>query len=94
MAVTVTIYTRAWCGYCTAAKELLDAKGVAYTEIDTEADPELRKWLIKTTGRRTVPQVFIDDKPVGGYTDIRALDYRGELDRLLAGTTTPPPAVS
>ena len=85
MAAKVKIYTTGWCGYCHAALRLLKQKGVAYEQIDAE-DSKTRRWLRDATGRTTVPQVFIDGRPVGGYTDIRALDERGELDRLLAGS--------
>jgi glutaredoxin 3 len=80
------MYTRRWCGYCTAAENLLDSKGVKYEQIDCTGDHETRAWLLKATGRSTVPQIFIDGKPIGGYDDLRALDRRGELDRLLAGS--------
>ena len=81
----VKIYTREWCGYCTAAIRLLDQKGVKFEHIDATGNPELRRWLVEATGRTTVPQIFIDGKPVGGFTDIRDLDERGILDRMLAG---------
>lgn len=80
----VKIYTRAWCGYCTAALSLLRRKGVAFQEIDVAGKPEMRRWLVKVTGQTTVPQIFINGRPVGGYTDLRALDERGRLDDLLA----------
>ena len=80
----VKMYTRKWCGYCTAAENLLDAKGVRYEQIDCTGDHATRAWLVKATGRSTVPQIFIDGKPIGGYDDLRALDRRGELDRMLA----------
>jgi glutaredoxin 3 len=85
MAAHVKIYTREWCGYCTAALRLLDQKGVQFEHIDCTGNPELRRWLVEATGRTTVPQIFIDEKAVGGYTDIRDLDERGILDRMLAG---------
>jgi glutaredoxin 3 len=86
MPAHVKMYTRKWCGYCTAAENLLDAKGVEYEHIDCTGDHATRRWLLEVTGRSTVPQIFIDGKSVGGYDDIRALDRRGDLDRLLAGT--------
>jgi glutaredoxin 3 len=85
MAADVKIYTREGCGYCTAAIRLLRAKGVHFQHIDATGDTATRRWLAEVTGQATVPQIFIDGRPVGGYTDIRALDERGELDRLLAG---------
>ena len=83
MAAHVKIYTRKWCGYCTAAINLLDEKGIDYEHVDCSGDPETRKWLVKATGRSTVPQIFIDGKPIGGYDDLRALDRRGTLDQML-----------
>ena len=87
MPAHVKMYTRRWCGYCTAAERLLDAKGVAYENIDTTGDHATRRWLVEQTGRSTVPQIFIDGVSVGGYDDLRALDRKGELDRLLAGAS-------
>ena len=80
----VKIYTREACGYCTAALRLLKTKGVSFEHIDCTGDPTTRRWLAEVTGMSTVPQIFINGRSVGGYTDIRALDVRGELDRLLA----------
>ena len=79
----VRIYTRAWCGYCTAALSLLRRKGVQFEEIDVSGRPEMRQWLVKATGRTTVPQIFINGTPIGGYTDLRDLDERGKLDQML-----------
>jgi glutaredoxin 3 len=80
----VQIYTTDWCPYCNAAKSLLDEKGIPYDEIDvTEAD--LRMEMVQRAhGRRTVPQIFIGDKHVGGYDEMAALERRGQLDPLLA----------
>lgn len=81
----VTIYTKPMCPYCHAAKELLDDKGVAYTEIDITREPARRAEMIgRAGGKQTVPQVFIGERHVGGCDDIYALDRRGELDGLLA----------
>lgn len=84
MAADVKVYTREGCGYCTAAIRLLKSKGVQFQHIDASGDPTTRRWLVEVTGQTTVPQIFINGRSVGGYTDIRALDDRGELDRLLA----------
>jgi glutaredoxin 3 len=81
----VVIYSTRVCPYCAAAKELLRRKGVAFEEVDLTDQPEERARLRERTGRTTVPQIFIGDKSVGGYDDLRALDRQGELDRLLAG---------
>jgi glutaredoxin 3 len=89
---SVKLYTRRWCGYCTAAERLLEAKGVPYERIDTTGDSELRRWLAERTGRTTVPQILIDEVPIGGYDDLRQLDRHGELDRLLGRTPPSAPA--
>lgn len=82
----VTIYTRAFCGYCAAAKRLLDSKGVAYVEHDATYSPDLRQEMIaKANGRSTFPQIFIAGAHVGGSDDLHALERQGRLDALLAG---------
>ena len=79
----VLIYTTNWCPYCTAAKSLLDEKGVAYEEVDA-TDPEVRMDMIQRAhGRRTVPQIVIGERHVGGYDDLAALERRGQLDPML-----------
>ncbi|MCK6586067.1 MAG: glutaredoxin 3 [Polyangiaceae bacterium] len=80
---SVTIYTTGYCGFCHRAKRLLTHKKVKFVEIDVEERPDLRRWLAEVSGQRTVPQVFINGMSVGGFSDISALDARGELDRLL-----------
>jgi glutaredoxin 3 len=81
----VVIYTRQFCGYCSAAKALLDKKGVSYVEHDATGKPELRSEMIaKAHGRSTFPQIFIGDTHVGGCDDLHALDRAGKLDALLA----------
>ncbi len=81
----VTIYTKAWCPYCSAAKDLLAEKGVAFEEIEITGKPALRDEMIfKAGGRSTVPQIFVGARHVGGCDDLYALDSRGELDTLLA----------
>lgn len=82
--VPVRVYTTRICGYCFAAKRLLSKKGVPFEEIDVSDDHAARQWLVETSGQRTVPQIFIGDRSVGGYTELRALDLSGELDALLA----------
>lgn len=79
----VQIYVTNYCPYCTRAKALLQRKGVAFQEFDVEGDSEKRAWLVKATGQRTVPQIFIDGRSVGGCDDLHALDRAGDLDRLL-----------
>jgi glutaredoxin 3 len=86
--VDVTIYTRMMCGYCTAAKRLLDRKGVTYTEHDASFSPELRREMIQRgNGGSTFPQIFVGDVHVGGCDDLHALDQQGRLDGLLATGT-------
>jgi glutaredoxin 3 len=73
------------CGYCSAAKRLLDRKGVAYTEHDASFSPELRREMIeRANGGSTFPQIFVGDVHVGGSDDLHALDAQGRLDGLLA----------
>jgi glutaredoxin 3 len=79
----VVIYITTYCPYCTAAKALLRSKGVVFEEIDVTSDPDRRLEMEKRSQRRTVPQIFIDDRPIGGYDEARNLDFAGELDRLL-----------
>jgi glutaredoxin 3 len=85
--VQVVIYTTSYCPYCTGAKALLRSKNVQFEEIDVTDDPVRRAEMEIRSRRRTVPQIFIDGKPIGGYDDARLLDYKGELDRLLGGDT-------
>jgi glutaredoxin 3 len=81
----VTIYTRMMCGYCAAAKSLLERKGVTYTEHDASFSPELRSEMIsRAHGGSTFPQIFVGDVHVGGCDDLYALDAEGRLDGLLA----------
>jgi len=81
----VTIYTRMMCGYCIAAKRLLDGKGVAYVEHDASFSPELRREMIaRANGRTTFPQVFIGARHVGGSDELHELERQGRLDGLLA----------
>lgn len=81
----IIVYTKDFCPYCHAAKELLRAKGAAFTEIDIQKHPDRRPEMIeKAGGRTTVPQIFIAGKHVGGCDDIHALDEAGKLDALLA----------
>lgn len=81
----VVLYTKPGCPYCTAAKSLLQKKGVDFTDIVASNDPEKKAEMIqKSGGKTTFPQIFIDGKHIGGSDDIHALDARGGLDPLLA----------
>ena len=77
--MSVTIYTTSACGYCVAAKNLLRRRGIAYEEVDVTGNAEKRAWLAQTTGRRTVPQIFIRGEGIGGYDELAALDREGKL---------------
>jgi glutaredoxin 3 len=79
----VVIYTKDTCPYCEHAKELLKHKGVAYTEIAVDKDQAQLENMMRLSNRRTVPQIFIDDKSIGGFDDLSALNASGELDKLL-----------
>ena len=80
----IEIYTKAFCSYCTRAKQLLAAKGVRVEEYDiTMGGPKRAEMIQRANGRTTVPQVFIDDRHIGGSDDLLALDREGVLDRLL-----------
>lgn len=83
-AAKVEIYTKWGCPYCVAAKALLDGKGVAYEEYDiTMGGPKRTEMQERVPGAATVPQILIDDRPVGGCDDLHALDRAGKLDPLL-----------
>jgi glutaredoxin 3 len=78
------MYTTRWCGYCVRAKTLLDSKGLEYEEVLMDEDPAFRAKLRDLTGGWTVPQILIDERPIGGYTELWRLDREGRLDELLA----------
>ena len=82
---SVEIYTTKTCPYCVKAKRLLDAKDVDYVEVDVTGDDRARDDLVmRSEGRRTVPQIFINGKPIGGCDDLHELEEKGELDKLLS----------
>ena len=81
----IVVYSQPFCGFCSAAKRLLQQKGAEFTEIDVMVEAGRRAEMVERSGgRRTVPQIFIDGRHVGGYDVLSALDRSGELDRLLA----------
>jgi glutaredoxin 3 len=82
--VRVQMYTTRWCGYCVRAKALLDDRGIPYEEISLDDDPAFRKHIFELTGGWTVPQILIDGKPIGGYTELWRLDKSGALGERLA----------
>ena len=82
----ITMYTSAVCPYCLNAERLLNSKGVGLiTKIRVDLEPQKRMEMMERTGRRTVPQIYIGDRHVGGFDDLYALERAGELDSLLAG---------
>ena len=78
------MYTTAWCGYCIRAKALLEQRGLDFEEIRVDDDPEFRTKLEELTGGWTVPQIVIDGKPIGGFTELWQLDRNGDLERIAA----------
>jgi glutaredoxin 3 len=80
----IEMYTTRWCGYCVRAKALLDSKQLPYEEIRLDDDPAFRQTVYDKTGGWTVPQILIDGRPIGGYTELWRLDRDGRLDELLA----------
>ena len=85
-APKVEFYAAGWGPYCTRARQLLESKGVAIEEIDVDADPQARAQMFARSGRRTVPQIFINQAHIGGCDDLVALDDAGGLDPLLQET--------
>ncbi len=84
MSHKVEVYSTTYCPYCDKAKNLLKAKGISYQEIDVTNDLELRQKLVeKAQGRKTVPQIFINDQHIGGFDDLDNCEKTGELDRML-----------
>jgi glutaredoxin 3 len=81
---SIEIYTTSYCPYCQRAKALLDRKGVTYQEIDVERDTARREEMMVRSGRRTVPQVFINGEAIGGCDDLHTLDANGKLDAILS----------
>lgn len=81
---SVTMYTTNYCAFCVAAKNLLKTKEIPFQEVDVSNDPAMRQTLVQRTGRRTVPQIFIGDEPIGGFTELKALSDRGQLEVKLA----------
>ena len=84
MSAPVTLYSTRHCGYCTRAKALLEARGIAYDEILVDEQPHLREEMMQRSGRRTVPQIFFGERHLGGYTELYLLDTRGGLAAMLS----------
>jgi glutaredoxin 3 len=79
----IIIYSKDYCPYCVYAKQLLDNEGLSYKEIFVDQDPEQLKIMIERSGRRTVPQIFIDEQPIGGFDDLKKLKDSKQLQRLI-----------
>jgi glutaredoxin 3 len=79
MAADVKMYSTSYCPYCTQAKALLKKRNIAFEEIDVTHDEAKRAWLVQASGRRTVPQIFINGESIGGSDELHALDRKGEL---------------
>ncbi len=85
MTAQVLMYSTAVCPYCVRAERLLESKGVKIEKIRVDLDPEQKPIMMQTTGRRTVPQIYVGETHVGGFDDLYALDQAGRLDPLLKG---------
>ena len=83
MSTEVVMYSTRFCPYCVRARQLLESKRVEFTDIGVDGQPELRREMMERSGRRTVPQIWIGSRHVGGYDDLARLDMRGQLDELL-----------
>jgi len=82
-APAVTIYTGSFCGHCTRTLALLQRRGIGYTEVSVEDHPGLRDELVAKSGRRTLPQVYVGERYIGGADELAAMDRNGELDHIL-----------
>lgn len=85
----VRIYLADWCGFCRAARSLLVERKIPFDEVNVDGDDATRAWLRKTTGRTTIPQIFIGGESIGGFSELRALDAKGELATRVALATRP-----
>ena len=80
----ITVYSTRWCGYCVRAKALLQSRGIEFDEVSLDDDPAFRQKLFDQTGGWTVPQIVVDGRPIGGYTELWRLDREGRLAERLA----------
>jgi glutaredoxin 3 len=85
----IRLYSTTYCAYCVAAKQLLKSRQLAFTEVDCTDDPATRQKLVEQTGRKTVPQIFLDNVPIGGFDELNKLSRSGELDQIVAGEKKP-----
>lgn len=79
----IVMYSAGWCGFCQRARALLERKGLAFRDIDIEQDPALRAEMIARSGRRSVPQIFIGSRHIGGFEELYALERAGGLEQSL-----------
>lgn len=84
MSDNIVMYSTRFCPYCVRARNLLDSKQVSYTDIGVDSRPELRREMMTRSGRRTVPQIWIGERHVGGFDDLAQLERQGRLDQLLS----------
>lgn len=80
----VQVYSTTYCGFCVRAKALLSRLSIPFQEVDVTEDDSKRQWLVAETGQRTVPQIFIDGRPIGGFSELIVLERKGELQSLVA----------
>jgi glutaredoxin 3 len=85
LGADVVLYVTDTCGYCRMAESLLRRRDIAFVAVDVTDLPEARSWLIESTGRRTVPQIFVKNQSIGGFTELAAMDRSGALATALAG---------
>lgn len=85
MSQPITVYTASYCPYCVRAKDLLTQKKLSFKEIDVTNPDDRMEMMEKSGGRKTIPQIFIGDKHIGGFDDLYALDQQGKLDDLVKG---------
>jgi len=84
----ITLYTSAVCTYCMAAKQFLRSRGLEWTEVRIDQEPDARARMVEMTGRTSVPQIFVGETHIGGYDDLMALHRAGKFEPLLAGAPT------
>lgn len=84
MPAEVIVYSTDYCPYCYRAKSLLSKKKIPFIEVNVEDRPDLRSWLITASGQRTVPQIFVNGRAIGGFSDMAELEHQKKLDPLLA----------
>ncbi|MEK6556438.1 MAG: glutaredoxin 3 [Bdellovibrionota bacterium] len=79
----ITLYSADWCPFCVRAKRLLEGKGVAFDEVNVDKQPGKREEMVAKTGYKTIPMIFINDKFIGGFSELSALEAKGELDSMI-----------